>query len=199
MPIQQTTRSTFRQAAQVLARAFITEPVSQRVYRGLTPAQHLKNLTRDFTGELSLCVRRGEPLELQQDGNILAATAIYPPGAYPLSWFDNLHSLVNAIAGHSRYDLHAWLHWLDAVGKQHPSIPHYYLEFMGVEPAHQGQGHGSKLLAEVVRRADAAGAGCYLETATARNLPLYERFGFQIKGQIEVIELTTWCMWRPPK
>jgi len=196
--IQQTTRSTYRQAAQVLAHAFIDEPVSQRVYRGLTPAQHLKNLTLDFTGELSICVQRGEPLELRQNGSLLAAAAIYPPGTYPLSWFDNLHSLVSAIAGHSRYDLRAWLAWLDAVGKLHPKLPHYYFEFMGVEPAYQGQGYGSRLLAEAVRRADAAAAGCFLETATPRNISLYERFGFHISDQIEVIGLTTWCMWRPP-
>jgi len=199
VPIQDTTRRTYRQAAQVLAHAFIDEPVSQRVYHGLTPAQHLKNLRLDFSGELAICVQRGEPLELRQNGSILAAAAIYPPGAYPLSWYDNLRSLVSAIAGHSRYDLRAWLDWLEAVGELHPKIPHYYFEFMGVEPAFQGQGHGSRLLAEAVRRADAAGVGCYLETATRRNVALYERFGFQVSNQIEVIGLTTWSMWRQAK
>jgi len=197
--IQPTTHRTYRQAAQVLANAFMDEPVSQRVYRGLTAAQHLKNLKADFSGELAICVRRGEPLELRQNGSILAAAAIYPPGAYPLRWYDNLRSLVSAIAGHSRYDLRAWLRWLEAVGELHPKMPHYYFEFMGVEPAFQGQGYGSRLMAEAVRRADAAGVGCYLETATPRNVILYERFGFQIRDQIEVIGLTTWCMWRPAK
>jgi len=199
MQVQAITRHSYRQAAHVLAQAFMDEPVSQRVYRGLTPAQHLKNLKLDFSGELAICVQRGEPLELQQNGSVLAAAAIYPPGAYPLSWFDELRSLFSAIAGHSRYDLSAWRQWLEEVGKLHPKIPHYYLEFMGVDPAYQGRGHGSRLLTEAVCRADAARVGCYLETATRRNLPLYERFGFQIRDQVEAIGLTTWCMWRPSK
>ena len=40
--IQAITRHTYRQAARVLARAFIDEPVSQRVYRRLTPRQTAK-------------------------------------------------------------------------------------------------------------------------------------------------------------
>jgi ribosomal protein S18 acetylase RimI-like enzyme len=199
VPIQPTTRRTYRQAARLLARAFVAEPVSQRVYRRLTPAQQLKNLTLDFTGELSLCVQRGEPLELCQNGTLVAAAAIYPPGAYPLSWFDDLRLRISTILGHTRYDLRAWEEWTHQVSKLRPQIPHYYLEYIGVDPPYQGQGLGSRLLSEITRRADAAIAGCYLETATPRTLPLYERFGFQVTNQIDVISLTTWCMWRPSK
>ena len=197
MHIQATTRRSYRQAAGVLARAFLDEPVSQRVYGGITPAQHLKNLTLDFTGELGVCIQRGEPLELRQNDAIAAAAVIYPPGAYPLSWFDDLRILVSAILGHSRYHLRAWQSWLAQVEKLHPKVPHYYLEYIGVEPTFQRQGLGSRLLAELTRRADVAGVGCYLETATQHNLPLYERFGFRVSDQMEIIGVTTWLMWRP--
>jgi ribosomal protein S18 acetylase RimI-like enzyme len=195
--IQATTRQSYRQAARLLARAFLAEPVSQRVYRCLTPAQLLKNLTLDFTGELAVCLRRGQPLELHQNGAIVAAAVLYPPGAYPLPWLAELQVTLTSIFGHARYDLRAWQDWLDEVEKHHPHTPHYYLEYLGVEPAFQGQGLGSHLLSELARRADAAHVGCYLETATERNLPLYQRFGFQVTAQKEIIGLPAWFLWRP--
>jgi hypothetical protein len=39
--------------------------------------------------------------------------------------------------------------------------------------------------------------GCYLENSNPRNLPFYERFGFQAGEQKEIIGLPAWLMWRP--
>jgi GNAT superfamily N-acetyltransferase len=191
-----TTRQTYRQAAQVLGRAFMDEPVSQVVYRGLTTAQALKNLTIDFTGELAVCLRRGEPLQVSQDGNVLAAAAIYPPGAYPLPRLDQALIWLTTRWGHTRYDVKSWETWLEEVEKRHPREAHYYLEYIGVEPSYQGQGLGSCLLAEMTRRADQQGVGCYLETATRRNLPLYQRFGFEVVEETQIIGVQAWFMWR---
>ncbi len=56
--------------------------------------------------------------------------------------------------------------------------PHVYLYFLGVDPAHQGKGLGSALLKGLGERADSQKKPCYLETATAKNVPLYQRHGF---------------------
>lgn len=199
MQVQPMRRKSYREAAQVLARAFMDEPVSQRVYRGLAAEQQLKNLRLDFSGELGVCIRRGEPLEVRRNGVIAAAAAIYPPGRYPLGWLDERIIQMTTIFGYSRYDLAAWQGWLEEVGKLHPQTPHYYLEYLGVEPAWQGQGLGSRLLEELTRRADARGVGCYLETATRRNVPLYQRFGFEVREEKEIIGVQAWMMWRPAK
>lgn len=61
--------------------------------------------------------------------------------------------------------------------------PHWYLVVLGVEPAHQGRGLGRALLQPVLARADAGGYPVYLETAHARNLEFYDRFGFTVKAQ----------------
>ena len=197
MHIRAVTFHSCRGAAQVLARAFLDEPVSRRIYRGLTAGQILKNLTLDFAGELGVCIRRGAPLEVLHNGVTAAAAVIYPPGTFPLGWLDERLIQISTILGHTRYDRHAWQVWVEEVGKLYPKTPHYYLEYLGVEPALQGQGLGSHLLAELTRRADTAGVGCYLETATPRNVTLYQRFGFEVTTQKEIIGLPVWFMWRP--
>jgi GNAT superfamily N-acetyltransferase len=193
-----TGRVTYRQVAQVLGRAFMDEPVSQRVYRSLSPDKRLKNLTADFTGELSVCIQRGAPVHVIQDDKVAAAAVIYPPGAYPLRRLDELRVQFWMVWGHSPYDLRPWLHWLEQAEKHHPEEPHYYLEYIGVEPALQGRGLGSTILEHLTNRADQAQVGCYLETATRINLPLYQRFGFNVICEEQIIGLPAWFLWRPP-
>ena len=57
---------------------------------------------------------------------------------------------------------------------------HWYLFFLGVAPPRQGQGVGSALIQPVLARADSEGLPCYLETFKARNVPFYQRHGFQV-------------------
>jgi GNAT superfamily N-acetyltransferase len=60
----------------------------------------------------------------------------------------------------------------------HPDAPHWYLAFVGVEPALQNRGVGRVLLAPVLKIADETTTPCYLETPFARTHPFYERLGF---------------------
>jgi GNAT superfamily N-acetyltransferase len=55
----------------------------------------------------------------------------------------------------------------------------WYLSIVGVSPLAQGQGLGQRLLAPTLAEADAAGAPCYLETFSSRNVAFYERLGFR--------------------
>ena len=79
--------------------------------------------------------------------------------------------------------------------------PHYYLPFIGTDPASQGKGYGTALLSHVLERCDAEGVPAYLESTSLRNQALYYRHGF------EVIEEMSWPgggppfwpMWRKPR
>jgi ribosomal protein S18 acetylase RimI-like enzyme len=88
------------------------------------------------------------------------------------------------------------------IENSHPKDrPHWYLEFLGTEPARQGQGMGSSLLRPILALCDRDGLGAYLESSTDRSQALYERHGF------EVVELFNMPgggpeirrMWREPQ
>lgn len=74
---------------------------------------------------------------------------------------------------------------LEQMGAFHPNEPHWYLPMIGVDPSEQGGGCGSALLRRGLARCDAAGQPAYLEATNLRNVPLYERFGFKVVGQIK--------------
>lgn len=54
----------------------------------------------------------------------------------------------------------------------------WYLSIIAVDPEVQGRGLGRKLLEPTIAEADRAGATCFLETFSERNLSFYQRVGF---------------------
>ena len=66
----------------------------------------------------------------------------------------------------------------------HPDGPFCHLWFVGVATAAQGQGKGSQLLKTVIDHHHAQLQSIYLETSTQRNLPWYQRFGFEVYGEL---------------
>jgi ribosomal protein S18 acetylase RimI-like enzyme len=72
----------------------------------------------------------------------------------------------------------------DAMEKNHPHDPHYYLAFIAVAPRLQGMGLGATLLDATLARIDEAGAAAYLENSNPRNARLYERAGFVARRNI---------------
>lgn len=66
------------------------------------------------------------------------------------------------------------------VASKAPTGPFWHLDSVGVEPGWQGRGIGSALVGFGLARARESGAAVLLETGTARNVALYERLGFQV-------------------
>jgi ribosomal protein S18 acetylase RimI-like enzyme len=79
--------------------------------------------------------------------------------------------------------------------------PHWYLWLLGVDPPVQGRGLGSALVEPALRRADAEGVPCYLETHKERNLAFYRKHGFDVltEGETPSRGPHYWIMTRQPR
>jgi ribosomal protein S18 acetylase RimI-like enzyme len=73
----------------------------------------------------------------------------------------------------------------ETMAAYHPEAPHWYLAMIGVDPARQGRGYGSAILKESLRRCDEDGVMAYLESSNPKNVPLYERYGFEVMGFVQ--------------
>jgi len=58
---------------------------------------------------------------------------------------------------------------------------------------------GSLISKALLHRADQEQVACYLETANPRNVPPYERLGFQTVCEKEIMGARVWFMWRDPQ
>jgi ribosomal protein S18 acetylase RimI-like enzyme len=89
---------------------------------------------------------------------------------------------------------------LGQLARYHPTEPHWYLPFIGVDVPRQGHGLGSALLRHALEQVDREHRPAYLETANLRNIPLYERHGFELVGRIEAPSAPTlFPMVRPAR
>ena len=78
--------------------------------------------------------------------------------------------------------------------------PYEYLMIIGISPAAQGNGLGSKLVDAMIEDATRKGVYIYLETESEENLQFYEKHGFIILQEIvlDKLELPMWLMERKP-
>jgi GNAT superfamily N-acetyltransferase len=79
------------------------------------------------------------------------------------------------------------------------SEPHHHLNMIGVRHSHHGRGLARPLLEAAIEIAarDAKSAGLTLTTETPANVRLYEHFGFEVFGHVEIATgLETWGLFR---
>lgn len=72
------------------------------------------------------------------------------------------------------------------IKSNHPQTPIYYVWFLGVKPADQEQGIGSKLLKSLIQKSVEDMRDVYLETSTVGNLEWYQKFNFKVIKELDL-------------
>lgn len=170
-PIRNATIEDAETVAEILAEAFADDPVMNWNF---APGKPFRQCFLELARGVYLRHGFGH-----MSGNE-AATLWLPAGVAPALPFANEMRLVWAAFRQGGFApvLRA-KKVADAMAAHHPETPHYYLFAVGVRKSAQGKGLGGGLIAEGLKKADAAGAPAYLENSNPKNTPLYERLGFQ--------------------
>jgi GNAT superfamily N-acetyltransferase len=186
---------------RTLTSAFVDDPVFSWLIPD--PAQRAVALPAVFAAYADAFARHDETLIGQQAGGTGRATtgvAMWaPPGTAPIDAAEEGRfgaRIVDAAAAH----LGRFVACGDVFGAAHPHEPCWYLQFLGVDPAHQGRSHGSALLRATLARADRDGRPAYLEATSRRNRAFYERHGFRCVADLVLPDgPTAFAMWREPR
>ena len=160
----------------VITLAFSTDPMARWTFPG--PATYL-SVMPDIVWAFGGNGFAHGTVHLADDG---AAAAMWlPPGVHPDA--ERLAALAGQHAPSDRVDdMNRVFEQMDSY---HPSEPCWYLPLIGVDPVRQGHGHGSALLRYALEQCDRDGMPAYLESSNPRNIPLYERHGFEVMGSIQ--------------
>ena len=175
--VQAATASDESRAVDVIVLAFSSDPVVRWFYSDAH--QYLTNFpafVRAFGG------RAFDNSTAYHVDGFLGAALWLPPDVHPDE--DEVVGLIKrTVSEEAQEDL---LSILEQLGSFHPSEPHWYLPLIGVDPAHQGKGQGSALMKHALIPCDNENKFAYLEPTNAKNIPLYERYGFEGVGKLEV-------------
>ncbi|MGH2783521.1 MAG: GNAT family N-acetyltransferase [Thermoleophilaceae bacterium] len=128
----------------------------------------------------------------------------HPPGYTSPPFLDGFRLLPSMarLTGWGRLrDVSRALAALEHRREEHAPKPHFYLSALGVEPDRQGEGVGTALMKPALDRCDSDGLAAYLETATGRNVLLYERVGFAVVEELTLpgTDIHGWLMLRTPR
>jgi GNAT superfamily N-acetyltransferase len=187
--------------AETLARAFEHGPVwswATDAEPGLSREDRLAALRAVFGFYAAAVLGYGW---VRVSGGVEAVALWIPPGApgMPPAEEEQFSSFVRAsMGGASAERVLAAMEAFDRVQPAEP--PHYFLAMLGTHPDHAGHGYGMRLLAANLEEIDATGAPAFLETPDPANVPRYERAGFHLDTEVELLAgIRSTQMWRHPR
>jgi GNAT superfamily N-acetyltransferase len=165
-------------ASRLLARAFADDPIITHYLDD--PERRAIAFPAFFEGVLYELFPSTQVFGAWSDDHLVGVAAWLPPEPVEPDAAARAHAhrcqqLVTMMFPNTAGALFAGFAALESL---HPEAPHWYLPFVGVEPALQGHGIGRQLLAPVLNTADETSTICYLETPFPRTHAFYEALGF---------------------
>jgi GNAT superfamily N-acetyltransferase len=192
-------KTEVRTLARTLGRAFYDDPVMKWMLP--TDNRRAKGLPRIFGAMTRHHFLAGGGVEVAlRSGEISAAALWDAPGRWrhaPREEFRTMPAFLLAMGGRTKRGRQI----AELMKKQHPEEPHWYLAVIGSDPTVRGGGFGHALMQSGLDRVDAEHAPAYLESSKFDNIAYYERFGFEVTGEIALPDggPTMWPMWRQPR
>ena len=175
--IRAATSDEMHRAIAAIVAAFLTDPPARFAW----PAPHeyllaMPLATREFAGS---CFEHGTAYV---SADFCGAALWLPPGVQPNG--EGVERVFRDTA--KREHLDDLLATFEKMDKAHPREPHWYLPQIGVEPNAQGRGLGAALMRHALARCDEERTVAYLEASKPQNVPFYQRYGFEVMGEIKV-------------
>ncbi|WP_448420933.1 GNAT family N-acetyltransferase [Mycolicibacterium sp. XJ1819] len=182
----------------VLARAFYDDPVMVWMLPDGAGRRHALRLM--FAAMIRHHFLHTGGAEVARGGHVGAAALWDPPG----QWRNTRRQGLLMMPGFIRaFGLRARRgQQIAALMKaNHPEEPHWYLAVIGSDPTVRGAGYGHAVMRSRLDRCDAEYAPAYLESSNPDNIGYYQRFGFEVTGEITLPDggPKMWPMWRDPR
>jgi GNAT superfamily N-acetyltransferase len=176
MPVKIATQREADQCIAFIVLAFSSDPAARWLYPD--PSQFLAYFPRFVRAFGGKALEHGSAHLI----DCSAAALWIPPGIQPDE--QELVGLIReSVPGNDQDIVFAVL---EAMGSYHPKEPHWYLPLIGTDPMQQGKGHGSALLRHALALCDEQKMPAYLEATSPRNVPLYQRHGFEMLGTVQI-------------
>jgi ribosomal protein S18 acetylase RimI-like enzyme len=192
-------RSDVPALARALGRAFYDDPVM--TWMQPDAGRRAAALAGFFGAMTRYHFLSGGGAEVATSESGIGAAALWdPPGRWHHSSREQvamLPAVIRAFRGH----LGAGRALTEAMQAVHPEEPHWYLAIIGSDPTVRGSGCGHALMRSRLDRCDAEHAPAYLESSNPDNIAYYNRFGFEVTGQVQLAPGSphVWTMWRDPR
>lgn len=185
------------EALAVVVRGMRDNPLHVAVF-GEDPEIRARRVRRLLGGEFAVLGLQSHMLAARSaDGAIVGVVGMLPPSEDRPTIAQQLRLLPRLLSTGPRAAVRA-ASWMGTWAKHDPAEPHWHVGPVAVDAHLQGKGVGSRLMRVFCAKMDAAHENAYLETDKPENVRFYERFGFEVVGEQDVLGVPNWFMLRRP-
>ena len=185
-------------ALGVISRSMRDNPIHVAAF-GDDPERRTRRLHRLFEGAFAAMPMARHMLAARgDDGEILGVCGMFQPGDCQISP-EQQPVIAPFVLENGPEAAERTMRWLGTWAQHDPEERHWHLGPVAVDAHLQGIGIGSRLMRVFCARMDAAGEDAYVEADKPINVRFYERFGFEVVGEEEVLGVTNWFMLRQPQ
>jgi GNAT superfamily N-acetyltransferase len=168
-----------------------------RIFAIADAERRTRALERFFRPVLLGLHERGLVYGAYRDGALVGVCGMARPGSCQPTALDKLRVLPAVALGNPPSTTLRVLNWTAAWAHRDPACPHWHLGPIAIEPSLQHQGFGTALLTAFCMQMDTYGAVVYLETDRRANVHFYQKFGFVVVAEANVLGIPNWYMSRP--
>ena len=184
----------FAEAGTLLARGLQDNPMTKAVFR--CEAEKRFAINARIYGSL-LKVRVEPFFYAHLDGRMIGVVAASRPNQCRPGFVGRLR-MIPAVARVYPRHVRRFVEWTSALTKQEPREPHWHLGPVAVDASWRGKGVGSALMRAFIEKVEQRGDYAYLETDKPENVGFYQRFGFEVMSESEILGTRNWFMDRRP-
>jgi len=193
--VEELERHEMAYAAGVLARGMRDNPNHVAVW-GDDPRARVRGSQRLF-GALLPSMKQA-PLCARRSAFVVGVLGMAPPGACQPSLPSQLR-LLPAMIRCGPTPTRRMLAWIREWQGRDPKERHWHLGPLAVEGGLQGMGIGSQMMERFRAQMDSGKEVAYLETDKPENVQFYEKFGFKVVDEAQVVGTPNWFMLRRPR
>jgi GNAT superfamily N-acetyltransferase len=180
------------EAVQLLARAFVTNPLHIAIFGADRLDRNEAFFHRVFA------VMKGQQFAAVDGSRILGIIHWIDSTRCQVPFIDKLWMAPSMFRELGLRSTIRVVRWVSIWSKYDPREHHLHLGPIGVLPEAQGHGVGRQLMERYCNQLDTNNAIGYLETDRPRNVDFYMKFGFEVTETTSIYGVTNYFMYRRP-
>ena len=185
-----------RALLEVLALAFRDNPMNRAIH-GPSPARRVRANRAGLRALVLDLHPWTETRVIRNEGRIVGGFIAVPPDGFPLPGASLARQLGSFFWQGARA-MDQWGFVTESLRREHPLERHWYLAAFGVAPADQARGFGSRLLVALQELVASEPCPIYLESDRPESVVFYRARGFEVLGDLRLLELRCWRLGCDP-
>jgi len=186
------------EAARVVSRGMRDNPANIRAFTIEDAARRARSLERFFGPVLHGLSKRGIVMVAFRDGALVGVCGMARPGLCQPTLLEKMRLFPAVVFDNPLATPVRVLRWAGEWARRDPTDSHWHLGPVAVDTHLQGQGIGGAMMAAFCARMDQVHSVSYLETDKPENVGFYQKFGFRVIGDGNVLGVPNWFMSRRP-